>query len=263
MKTNYHTHTLRCQHASGSELDYVLAAISKGLSELGFSDHAPYIDNRFGLRMPYHELNDYIHEVHHLKKCYEDQIKIYCGLEIEYDPNQLNYYQNLKQQGIEYLVLGQHIYFKDEYINIYFLEKEHDTSSFIDYAYSLKEAMHTQLFDIIAHPDVIFINHFAWDENCDQACDIIIEAAQETNTILELNANGFRRGIHPYPDGNRYMYPHDKFWEKVSKTNIKVIINSDCHSPDAVYDEANEMAFEYAKRFQLNLISSIQVEENL
>ena len=37
MKTNYHTHTARCMHATGSDEDYVLSAIKGGYQELGFS----------------------------------------------------------------------------------------------------------------------------------------------------------------------------------------------------------------------------------
>ena len=42
MKTNYHTHTTRCHHATGSDEDYVLSAIKGGYQELGFSDHTPW-----------------------------------------------------------------------------------------------------------------------------------------------------------------------------------------------------------------------------
>ena len=41
MTTNYHTHTYRCGHASGTEREYVEKAIELGFSELGFSEHAP------------------------------------------------------------------------------------------------------------------------------------------------------------------------------------------------------------------------------
>ena len=39
MIANYHTHTQRCRHATGTARDYVLAAIEGGLKELGFSDN--------------------------------------------------------------------------------------------------------------------------------------------------------------------------------------------------------------------------------
>ena len=59
-KVNFHTHTYRCKHAIGSEKDYVIEAINKNLTTLGFSDHGPYPDDRFGYRMEYSELKNYI-----------------------------------------------------------------------------------------------------------------------------------------------------------------------------------------------------------
>ena len=42
MLENFHTHTARCRHASGTEEEYILQAISGGLQALGFSDHSPF-----------------------------------------------------------------------------------------------------------------------------------------------------------------------------------------------------------------------------
>ena len=43
MTTNLHTHTPRCNHAWGSETEYVECALQEGLTVLGFSDHSPYV----------------------------------------------------------------------------------------------------------------------------------------------------------------------------------------------------------------------------
>ena len=37
MIANYHTHTPRCNHAVGSEVEYVENALAQGLKILGFS----------------------------------------------------------------------------------------------------------------------------------------------------------------------------------------------------------------------------------
>lgn len=39
--TDYHIHTKLCGHAEGEMESYVEQSISKGLKEIGFSDHAP------------------------------------------------------------------------------------------------------------------------------------------------------------------------------------------------------------------------------
>ena len=60
---NYHTHTRRCQHAIDSEEDYILSAIQSGYTELGFSDHTPWIyDSSFHpmMRREAYEIDDYV-----------------------------------------------------------------------------------------------------------------------------------------------------------------------------------------------------------
>ncbi|MFR9565822.1 MAG: PHP domain-containing protein, partial [Rikenellaceae bacterium] len=51
MYSNYHTHTQRCNHATGSDESYVERAIQGGFSLLGFSDHTPW-PFRGGYRSP-------------------------------------------------------------------------------------------------------------------------------------------------------------------------------------------------------------------
>ena len=42
MNYNYHAHTWRCSHASGTEEAYVQRAIACGITHMGFSDHIPH-----------------------------------------------------------------------------------------------------------------------------------------------------------------------------------------------------------------------------
>ncbi|MCR3923537.1 MAG: PHP domain-containing protein, partial [Firmicutes bacterium] len=41
MKLDYHLHTSRCGHATGTLAEYVAVAEAKGLAEIGFADHFP------------------------------------------------------------------------------------------------------------------------------------------------------------------------------------------------------------------------------
>ena len=76
IRANYHTHTKRCKHATGTEEDYVVSAISCGLSRLGFSDHAPFPDHDFGQRMDYGEFDDYLNSIDLLRGKYADAITL-------------------------------------------------------------------------------------------------------------------------------------------------------------------------------------------
>lgn len=237
MKTNYHTHTRRCLHAAGTEADYVRAALDAGVSILGFSDHAPFPDRDFGYRMPYSELEAYFSAVDELAREYSSEIAIKKSLEIEYLPQYRSYYESLLcRYQPDYLILGEHFYY-DGAGSLHNYAQMPDTASYLDYAKSVVEGMKTGYFQIAAHPDVFAQNHFAWDRNCDAAAEMILDAAAQTNTILEFNANGLRRGLHDFPDGRRYMYPHMNFWRKVAGSGLRVIVGSDCHEPCQVWDD--------------------------
>lgn len=248
MRTNYHTHTKRCKHAGGTEEDYVLSAIRSQLDILGFSDHAPFPDRDYGLRMPYDELRPYLDAITELSETYDGKIKLLKGLEIEYLPQYHQYYENLlTKEGMDYLLLGEHFFaYGNDIFNIY---SSDSTEKYLDYARAVAAAMGTGYFKAVAHPDLFLLNTFAWDKNCDKACDIIVNEAVKTNTILEYNANGYRRGVHDFPDGSRYQYPHPEFWKRVAEAKIPVIIGSDCHNPLQVWDDFVENAYKKLEEY--------------
>ena len=254
MKINYHTHTNRCLHAQGSEEDYVISAIHSNIDVLGFSDHAPFPDKDYGLRMSYDQLNAYTNTLDMLAEKYKNDIKLVKGLEIEYLPKYNQYYEDLlTKEGLQYLLLGEHFFSSS--IGFYNIYDATSTDIYIEYAKAIASAMETNYFKIVAHPDLFLLNPFKWDKNCEAACDIIINAAIKTNSILEFNANGFRRGKSEFPDGVRYQYPHQVFWKKVSSTNIPVIIGSDSHNPSQVWDDTVEFAYKNLKEYGISPIT--------
>lgn len=255
MKSNYHTHTYRCHHAQGSEEDFVIEAIKNNLSVLGFSDHGPFYDNRYGLRMDFSELKYYINTIEELKIKYKNKIIIKSGVEIEYDPRENKFYNELlNEYKLDYLLLGQHYFMSSNgsMKNIYEIK---DTCEYIDYAKSIISAMDSNFFKIIGHPDIFFVNDFPWDNNCEEACNIIVNGAKERDFILEFNVNGLRRGKSKFKDGERYSYPHYKFFELVKEAQVKVVINSDCHNPSELWDEYMNKAYKICDG--LNIINKI------
>lgn len=242
-KVNFHTHCYRCLHAKGTVSQYALEAVHQGLTALGFSDHIPFPDDSFDLRMPYAQIEDYMNEVMALKKEFHGKLRIYLGFEAEYLTRYTSYYERLlSNTPCEYLILGQHLLETEEgkLYNVYRLE---DTSLYESYARNVVGAMRTGYFRYAAHPDLIFFNDHPWDIHCDRACDILIDGASKYGFALEYNANGLRRGEKIYSDGKRYPYPHKNFWDKVSGSNIPVYVGSDCHEPEVLYDSCMDMAY--------------------
>ena len=118
MRTNYHTHTTRCLHATGSDEEFVLSAIKGGYQELGFSDHTPWkyhTDYVSDIRMTPEELPEYVESLRSLQKKYKDQISIKIGLECEYFPEYIPWLKGvIKEYQLDYIIFGNHHFHTDE-----------------------------------------------------------------------------------------------------------------------------------------------------
>jgi histidinol-phosphatase (PHP family) len=89
IRVDYHTHNVRCGHAQGQIEDYIRAAITKGLTDVGISDHSPIYwqdgnDPMPTIAMAKDELDGYVAEVLRLKDQYADRINVRLGLESDY-----------------------------------------------------------------------------------------------------------------------------------------------------------------------------------
>ena len=87
LNVNYHTHTYRCNHASGKDEDYVIKAINAGIKVLGFSDHTPRFfksGHISGFRMRAELAKDYFDSIRMLREKYKDEIDVKVGVEAEY-----------------------------------------------------------------------------------------------------------------------------------------------------------------------------------
>ena len=89
MICNLHTHTFRCNHASGTEREYIENSIAGGIETIGFADHAPYVFPEgyySGFRMRPDLQEDYVRTLLDLREEYKGKIDIKIGYEAEYYP---------------------------------------------------------------------------------------------------------------------------------------------------------------------------------
>lgn len=258
MKTNYHTHHGICGHAFGTAEMYITQAIHEGVQILGFSDHSPSErPNDLGFRMTLKDFNHYLSDVLAAKNQYQDLIKVYTGLEIEYLHNNEEYYNHLKSK-LDYFILGQHFVSmtdtKDDLFSTYeFTTKEHLNK----YLETIQKALTELPITIFAHPDLYLINYQVWDQYSQFVAHEICKTAIATNTYLEFNANGFRRDKIDTIYGNIYPYPRDDFFKVVKEYQVPVVVSSDCHHPSLVYDDKMRYAVEKAKELGLNVVSEV------
>lgn len=242
MIANYHTHTPRCNHAVGTEEEYVRAALTRGLEILGFSDHTPYVfpgTYYSGFRMKMNQMEDYVRSVLEMRQKYGNQIRIHLGLETEYYPAFFpELMERLKDYPVEYMILGQH-FVGNEIGEHYSGAPTAEVSILERYCDQVIDAMQTGLFTYLAHPDLL---NFIGDrrvlaENLRRVC----REARSCGIPLEINMLGLEVGRN---------YPCRTFLEQAAEEGCTMILGCDAHEPKALADTAAEkkarsMAAEY------------------
>ena len=222
MIANYHTHTFRCCHASGTEREYVETAIANGLKILGFADHAPYTppDPVRRMRMLHSQVDDYFKVLGDLKKEYAKDIEIHIGFEAEYFPEEYAEFREfIMQYPTEYLILGQH--FTPNEHGEYTGHPFDDYGFLTQYADSCIEAIETGDYTYVAHPDII--NFKGEDSLYREQMLRILDAAKKADIPVEFNLLGF--------EDNR-QYPCRRFFDLVRENGNTVIMGCDAHAAE-------------------------------
>ena len=250
MVANYHTHTPRCNHAQGTEEEYVQAALKGALKILGFSDHTPYIFPEgyySSFRMKPGQLKDYTESVLNLRDRYKDQIEIHCGVEAEYYPL---YFSDslafLRDSPVEYMILGQH--FVGNEIHEPASSASTDSEEILSrYCRQTMEALNTGLYTYFAHPDLIRFtgDRKVYAKHIRQLC----REAKSCRIPLEINLLGVHESRH---------YPYDYFWELAAEEGCQVIIGCDAHQPFALQNvEAEKKGMDLARRYGLEVLETV------
>lgn len=283
-KINYHTHTYRCGHGVGSEEDMVTAAINMNIEELGICEHIPLPKYRIHLikslpyirslralasltrslllngpkmRMSYKTMQEHLKAIKDSANKHKE-IKIYKGFEAEYLPEYLDYYQQLlNNQDIDYLILGNH--FNKHCINsCYYGKKKLNKKELYCYCNDIENAITTNLFSYIAHPDLFMIGYKNFDEDSKTVCRRICEKAKQYDIPLEINAGGVRKGLTDKQGEMLYPYPDKRFWQIASQIGNKVVIGIDAHDPKDFDDNVYRQLVDFSKELNLNIVDSFE-----
>ncbi|MCR5676592.1 MAG: histidinol-phosphatase [Agathobacter sp.] len=252
LKANYHAHTYRCQHAVGTEREYIEAAIEMGEETFGFSDHIPcpfhdgYVSN---IRMTMQQAPEYVQTLRKLAQEYKDDIRILIGFEAEYIPAFYNeQMQMVRDLGVDYLIMGQH-FWTSENIGPYSGSPTKDEERIRLYVDSVIEGMQTGSYTYLAHPDLI--NYQGMDSVYEFEMERLCRAMLAMDIPLEVNLLGQSEKRH---------YPSDRFFEIASRVGNRVILGQDAHAPEhiknrAVYEECMDLV----QRHSLNLIHELKI----
>lgn len=254
LKANYHAHTTRCQHASGTEREYIEAAIDMGIKKFGFSDHIPcpfqdgYVSH---IRMTMEQAGEYVSCIRKLAEEYKDEIEVYVGFEAEYIPRfyaqQMAMFRSL---GCDYLIMGQH-FLDSEQNGPYMGAPTDDESRIRAYVNSIIEGMETGSYSYLAHPDLM--NYQGMDSVYDWEMTRLCKRLKELQIPLELNILGMGEGKH---------YPADRFWRVAGEIGNDVILGLDAHCVQNIQAvESYEKCLAIVEKYQLLLIHELEMRK--
>ena len=254
MRTDYHTHTPLCGHATGAPREYVLAAQKAGLAEIGFSDHNPMPTQFDDWRMAPDQLPHYLAMVDEARRKFP-AYPIRLGLECDFIPGYEGHIRHLAAQAQwDYLIGSVHYVTPDWDIdNPKHLKrwKEQPVEQIWQaYFAAYTKMVESRLFDFLGHPDLVKkfghrppgdLTHFYRD---------MLDAAAAAGSVLEVSTAGLRKDVHE-------IYPSRDFLVEAHRRGIPIVINSDAHAPgevayefDRAYTLAREVGYTHVMRFE-------------
>ncbi|NBC82835.1 MAG: histidinol-phosphatase HisJ family protein [Bacteroidetes bacterium] len=245
--TNYHSHTYYCD-GGGKPIDYVHAAIEKGLVAYGFSTHGP-VPFPSGWNIDHQDILKYVNEISNLKHTHKKQLDIYLGLEVDYIPykmgpenraitkHQLDYtigsihFVDELPDGTPWHIDGGHEDFLHGLQQIF---KNNIKQAISRYYELIIEMLETEKPTILGHLDKIkmqnpynklYNENDAWYQSL---IEKLIRTIKKTGVIVEINTRGY------YKNNDLEFYPSNRIVKELAKNDIPVTLNSDSHVPDEI-----------------------------
>ncbi len=229
---DYHIHTQLCGHACGTPEAYVWSALEHGLEEIGFNDHLPMLKYwQPDYSMAPEQLPEYVEQVHELQRRFPE-ISIKLGIEADY-------YASSEESATREL-LARHP-FDYVYGSVHFLDDwafdhperaaewdERDVNAVYErYFAVLEQAVHSKLFDILAHLDLVKTFGHRPTRDIGTAVERVLQACRDTGTAIEVNTAGLRKPVQE-------IYPAPDILRRIQHYGIPIVLGSDAHAPHEV-----------------------------
>jgi len=242
--TNYHSHT-NFSDGKLTPADYLDAAIAKGVTQYGFSDHAP-VPFECDWEMPKERYQAYLKTVKELKETYADQIEVLLSLEVDFILGVVGV--NQFKDDLDYTVSSVHfgpLVNDTDYWELDGTTKKFQYGLDVLFGGDIKKGVakyfeHTKLMvlneapDILGHMDKIKMHnrhhpYFAETDKWYQ--DLVMDTLTtiaETEVIVELNTRGWYKKL------TDTFYPSLFILKAIQDLKIPITINSDCHHPNEI-----------------------------
>jgi histidinol-phosphatase (PHP family) len=211
--------------------EYIAKAVEYGVTEFGFSDHAPVPDHiRDGISMSPEEVPGYINFILAKKEEYKNIIDIKLGFEMDFPFFESFERRYLAYPGIDYIIGSSH-YMGDWGVDnpgeVSRYDERDIDDIYRDY-YTLVEGLVDARFcDIVGHFDLIKKFGHRSKSDMTPAVRRIAKKMSAYGITAEINTSGLRKPV-------KEMYPSGDIIKIFFDENVPVTMGSDSHSPEDV-----------------------------
>jgi histidinol-phosphatase (PHP family) len=220
-KIDYHMHSILSDGKDTYE-EMVLAAIAKGMDEIGFSDHVCLKPVEWSIRQE--DIPVMTRQILHLKSKYKDKIQIRYGIEMDFFPGREAELKDIIDSIPVDFVIGSVHFIGDWNFDTdqSLYGKWSNDKLYGKYFHLVQLAAQSGLFDTIGHMDIIKKFRIYPETNQDQLFEDTIRTIKEHNLVVELNTGGLDRPCAEFT-------PSPRLLELCYKHHVPVTLSSDAH----------------------------------
>jgi histidinol-phosphatase (PHP family) len=223
---DYHMHSVLSDgHNSYEEMIHM--AITKGLDEIGFSDHVCLKPVDWAIRME--DIPVMTRQILDLKQKYENQIQIKYGIEVDYFPGYEAELKDLIESIPVDYVIGS-VHFIDDWnfdTDQSLYGKWSNDMLYEKYFGLIQQAAQSGLFDVIGHIDIIKKFRVYPESNQDKLFEDTIKIIKANNLVVELNTGGMDRPCAEFTPGPKLL-------ELCYHNHVPVTLSSDAHQTSQI-----------------------------
>ncbi|WP_163716091.1 histidinol-phosphatase HisJ family protein [Mangrovibacterium lignilyticum] len=256
--TDYHMHSILSDGKNNYE-EMILAAIEKGLDEVGFSDHLCLKPVNWAISAV--DLPVMVEQIEILRERYKSQIKVKFGIEMDYlEGMEDEISKVISSLPLDYVIGSVHFIGDWNFDTDKSLYGKWSNDHLYKMYYDLiQKAARSGLFDIIGHMDII--KKFRIYPETDQSplIEDTLKIIKENNLVVELNTGGVDRPCAEFT-------PAPSIVERCYHHHIPMTLTSDAHRTDQVarhfktaVDLLQKVGFEELVTFQARERNTLKI----
>jgi histidinol-phosphatase (PHP family) len=241
VRVDYHTHST---YSDGRFMWSMCEAAERAdLEAIGFADHCNVSPREqqqrakaalgFNLDLTYERRREAIDAMNE-----RFDLTVHDGVEMDFDSRDIDEIAAfLDEADFEYAIGSiHHLDGMNVHVEPYFAKKdEEEAAALVDEFYGEAVALiESELFDIAAHVDLVERNPALRDYAAEDHFHRIAEAAENSRTLLEVNAGrilGEYGEFHPGPD----------FMEILDSYDLEFVLSTDSHTPEEIPERVEEL----------------------